>query len=75
MRHAHAIHRLLGSRPSRLLRFAGTLATLACLSAAGLGLSAAPALAEDCPNAALRAENNSTRLPECRAYENGHAAV
>jgi hypothetical protein len=36
---------------------------------AGLGFSAAPAVAEDCPNAALRAENNSTRLPECRAYE------
>jgi hypothetical protein len=24
---------------------------------------------ESCPNAALRAENNSTELPECRAYE------
>ncbi len=68
MRHAPAIHRLVGSRPSRLRRLAGMLATLACLSVASFGLSAAPALAEDCPNAALRAENNSTRLPECRAY-------
>ncbi len=68
MRHAPAIHRLVGSRPGRLWRLAGALATLACLSAAGLRLSVTPALAEDCPNAALRAENNSTRLPECRAY-------
>ncbi len=69
MRHAPAIHRLAGIRSRRLLRFAGTLGALACLSVASLGLSATPALAEDCPNAALRAENNSTRLPECRAYE------
>jgi hypothetical protein len=66
MRQTPAIHRLTGIRPSRLLRLAGTLASL---SVAALGLSAAPALAEGCPNAVLRAENNSTRLPECRAYE------
>ncbi len=69
MRHAPVIHRLVGTGPSRLRRLAGTLGALACLGIAGLGLSAAPALAEDCPNAGLRAENNSTRLPECRAYE------
>ncbi len=69
MRHTPAVHCLASIRPRRLRRFAGTLATLACLSMAGLGLSAASALAEDCPNAGLRAANNSTRLPECRAYE------
>ncbi len=69
MRHASASHRLARIRLIRFLRHARALATLACMSAAGLGLSAAPALAEDCPNAALRVENNSTRLPECRAYE------
>jgi hypothetical protein len=31
------------------------------------GLS--PALADDCPNAALRAQSNSSELPDCRAYE------
>ena len=69
MRHAPAIHRLAGTRPSRLRRVAGALGALAFLGVAGLAFSVAPALAEDCPNAALRAENNSTRLPECRAYE------
>jgi hypothetical protein len=71
MRHCPAIHRLPRTGSSGLLRLAGTLGTLACMSIAGLGLSAAPALAlaEECPNAARRAENNSTRLPECRAYE------
>jgi hypothetical protein len=69
MRHAQAIYRLVGSRSSRLRRLVGTLGALACLSVAGLGLSSTPALAEDCPNAVLRAEDNSTRLAECRAYE------
>jgi hypothetical protein len=35
----------------------------------GLGLMSAPAVADTCPNAALRAQNDSTNLPECRAYE------
>jgi len=72
MRQTPAFRRLASARPPRsrrLRRLAGTLGALASLSVAGLGLSAAPALAEDCPNAALRAENSSTRLPECRAYE------
>ncbi len=69
MCHSPAIHHLVGSRPSRLRRLAGTLGALVCMSVAGFGLAAPPALAEDCTNAALRTENNSTRLPECRAYE------
>jgi hypothetical protein len=66
MRHVPVIHRPAGIRSGGLGRLA---VTLACLSVVGLSLSATAALAEDCPNAALRAENNSTRLPECRAYE------
>jgi len=69
MRQTPAIHRPAGSRPSRLRRLAGALGTLASLTIAGLALGVTPALADNCPNAALRAENNSTRLPECRAYE------
>jgi hypothetical protein len=66
MRHVPAIHRPAGTRSRRLRRLA---VTLACLSVAGVSLSPTSARAEDCPNAPLRAENNSTRLPECRAYE------
>jgi hypothetical protein len=69
MRDAPATHRLAGTRPRRLLLLGATLGALASVSTAGLVFSAAAALAEDCPNAALRAESNSTRLPECRAYE------
>jgi hypothetical protein len=45
-----------------LITAAGVVAVLA------LG-AASPALADECPNAALRAQNNSSELPDCRAYE------
>jgi len=65
--HATAIaHRL---RITRTRRLACALTTLAAVAAGTLGASAAPALAGACPNEQLRSENNSTRLPECRAYE------
>jgi hypothetical protein len=54
---------------ARLRRLSGGLATLAATAIAGALLSAAPALAGECPNEQLRIENNSTQLPECRAYE------
>jgi hypothetical protein len=44
-------------------------AAAAAAAAATLSLTASPALADECPNEALRAQNNSTQLPECRAYE------
>jgi Tol biopolymer transport system component len=34
-----------------------------------LGVPATPAVADTCANAALRAQNNSLELPDCRAYE------
>ena len=50
-------------------RLACALGALAALGVGALGASAVPALAGDCANEQLRSENNSTRLPECRAYE------
>jgi hypothetical protein len=43
-------------------------ATVVALLALTLG-TVSPALAEECPNAGLRAQNNSSHLPDCRAYE------
>ena len=50
-------------------RAASALTVLAAAAAAVLSLTSVPALADDCSNAALRAQNNSTQLPDCRAYE------
>ena len=65
--HATAIAR----RPpiARARRLSCALATLAAVGVGVLGAGTAPALAGDCANEQLRSENNSTRLPECRAYE------
>jgi hypothetical protein len=49
---------------------AGTaLAVLMAATVATLGATTSAAMADDCPNAAVRAQNSSTTLPECRAYE------
>jgi len=60
--------------PSSLSRSLGTANALAAAAAVGLlfaiGLATAPiATADTCDNATLRAQNNSTELPDCRAYE------
>jgi hypothetical protein len=55
------------SLAARVARAAALLGTLAVTG--GLGAMTAPALAAECPNEQLRIESNSTRLPECRAYE------
>jgi Tol biopolymer transport system component len=50
-------------------RLACVLATLAAVGVGALSASVAPALAGGCAHEQLRNENNSTQLPECRAYE------
>ena len=62
----------LGARPLAALRRRTKvrlgLATLGVCLASALVATPAPA-AEPCTNTALREQNNSTELPECRAYE------
>jgi hypothetical protein len=53
--------------PKFLLALAAT--TAFATLAPGLGSPTVAAAAETCPNEQLRAENNSTALPNCRAYE------
>lgn len=59
----------MSSRTTYPRRLTATAATLAVTAVAALGLTTAPAMADGCPNTTLRAEDNSTELPECRAYE------
>ncbi len=47
---------------------ATALTALAAAAVAAFG-AAAPAMADDCPNTAVRAQSNSAGLPDCRAYE------
>jgi hypothetical protein len=58
-----------GSRWRSRTACAATVLATVVVSVVGLGLASTPALAVECPNETLRAENNSTQLPECRAYE------
>jgi hypothetical protein len=60
------VRRSMVACATRVARVAGVSGVLALV--VGLG-SSSPALAAECPNEQLRIENNSTRLPECRAYE------
>jgi hypothetical protein len=47
----------------------GLICVCALALGAFLGSSASAVAAEACPNEQLRAENNSLKLPDCRAYE------
>jgi hypothetical protein len=58
--------------PSASFRTAGAWAiAVAAILLFAIGLASAPTAAADdtCANAVLRAQNNSTGLPDCRAYE------
>lgn len=57
--------------PSATFRTANAWAAAAAVGLLlAVGLTTAPvATADACDNAALRAQNNSTELPDCRAYE------
>ncbi len=68
MSHHPADRHTLSLRP-RPLRRLGTVLGVSLLVSIGGTMTAAPALAEDCPTATIRAQDNSTELPECRAYE------
>lgn len=64
--------RTSGDLRRRFLVGQGAVATIATsvLSAAVLATGASPAVAADaCPNAAIRAQQGSIHLPDCRAYE------
>lgn len=50
-------------------RSAAMVATLVTAWVVSVGLLAAPAMADSCPNATARAQNDSAGLPDCRAYE------
>lgn len=55
---------------TRLRRQAGTALTVAIAAGALAGIGAPAALAaDDCPNAAVREQQGSGYLPQCRAYE------
>jgi hypothetical protein len=56
------------SSPAVLRATALLIALAACLVMVG-SVSSPVWAADGCPNATLRAQNNSSRLPDCRAYE------
>ncbi len=68
MRQEPNVQRPITAGAYRFICAARALGALGAVVAVG-GISSAPALAGECANEQLRIENNSTRLPECRAYE------